>query len=116
MRLTQHSPPQGGGVIWNRTQTLALGETGRPSYEIIVELSYFLIIIIVETPGAWYTSVLQAKRLFMSFTSIWRSKTDEYQIGSFCHRSPGASLSDLCAEPLAYIKWPFVFCTLPNAR
>ena len=35
-RLTQHSPPQGGGVIWNRTQTPALGGTGRPCYEIIV--------------------------------------------------------------------------------
>ena len=44
-------PPQGGGVIWNRTQTLALGETGRHCYEI--KSYYFLIIIIVETPGAW---------------------------------------------------------------
>ena len=37
-------PPQGGGVIWNRTQTLALGETDRPCYEIIV-----VVVVVVES-------------------------------------------------------------------
>ena len=40
------SPPQGGGVIRNRIQTLALGETDRPCYEIIVVV---VVVVVVES-------------------------------------------------------------------